>query len=372
MGVEQTVATVRAAVIKMMDSKSHLRPSGLIESLVRETGEPRISVQQALARLFREKWISGVSAHGEAIGAVKIIGHVPPPPPNPDLDRWHGTLEEEAGLEERDVLALMPLYKPLACFDAVTQKQIIAGLLHLRENMEQEAGRHRFVVSARYLIGSSKFLDSMPAPALKAFGIQVERFPSHPLYVVAAGCAEPETVVLVENPAAFEMAVVTGAARRCAFIATFGFGLSKNEDDYGKQLASMVEERFSSAITLMREGSSCPTAKELLNHPNITFWGDLDVAGIQIFQRLKRNIPSLSLSALYKPMLEKLEGPAGSHPYVPVVGKPGQQDRYATVRCEDLIVEKILARCSTRGVDQECVLPEQIEQFAAYELLLEV
>lgn len=363
MSHNQSVVVVRAAMIKLMGRKAYLRPIGLVESLTRETGESQITVRQSLAKLAREKWIEGVSSLGDPIGQVKIIGAVPLPPPNPSLDTWQAVLDG-AGLGEGDKGALIPLHKALACFSPDELGDILKGLLRLRGNTEQEAGSHRFVVSARYLIGSSKLLDSMPSAALKAFGIQVDRFPRHPLYVMAAGCANPETVVLVENPAAFEAALATAAARRCAFIATFGFGLSKSEDDYGRQLAGLVEERFAGAITLVREGSSCPTAKELLNHPNVTFWGDLDVAGMEIFHRLRRAVPGLRFSALYQPMLEALGGPAGSHPYVPSVGKQGQHGRYVTVRCEDTIAEAMLARCSTRAVDQEWVPPELIETLA--------
>lgn len=369
MNHSQSVAVVRAAMIKLMGRKAYLRPIGLIESLTRETGESQITVRQSLAKLAREKWIEGVSSLGDPVGQVKIVGEVPPPPPNPSLDAWQAVLDESV-LSDGDKRALTPLHKPLACFNQEELGDILKGLLRLRENMGQEAGNHRFVVSARYLIGSSKLLDSMPSVALKAFGIQIDRFPSHPLYVVAAGCANPETVVLVENPAAFEMAVATDAAQRCAFIATFGFGLSKSEDDYGRQLARLVEERFAGAITLVREGSSCPTARELLNHPNITFWGDLDVAGIEIFQRLRRAIPGLRFSAMYQPMLEALERRAESHPYVASVGKPGQRDRHATVRCDDTMTEKLIARCAMRGVDQECVQPMHIELHAADSLPL--
>lgn len=367
MGVEQSIAKVRAAVIKMMDGKSYVRPSGLMDALVKETGEPPITVRQALARLTHEKWITGISAHGEVIAKVKIIGNVPPSPPNLALDAWRTTLDE-IGLEDVDIAALTPLYKQLCCFDSVNQRKIVEGLLSLRENADKESGQHRFTVSARYLIGSSKLLDVMPASTLKVFGIRVDRFPNHPRYVVVAGCAQPEAVVLVENPAAFEMAVATSAAQRCAFIATFGFGLSKTQEDYGKQLADMVEDRFSGTITLMRQGSSCPTARELLCHPNITFWGDLDIAGITIFQRLRKSIPGLQLSALYKPMLDAIAHQSRSHPYVSAVGKPGQKEMSVVSITGDAATEAMLAKCVTRGVDQECVLPEQVERFASLAL----
>lgn len=365
MGVEQSIAKVRAAVIKMMAGKTYIRPSGLIESLAQETGEPRISVQQALARLSREKWIAGISSNGEAIAKVIIIGDVPPPPPNLQLDAWR-TVLDEAGVVDGDIAALTPLYKQLTSFDPVSLREIVAGLLSLRANADKENGQHRFIVSARYLIGSSKLLDAMPALALKAFGVPADRFPNHPRYVVVAGCAQPEAVVLVENPAAFEMAVATSAAKRCAFIATFGFGLSKSQEDYGNQLVNMVEERFSGTITLTREGSSCPTAKELLNHHNIMFWGDLDIAGIQIFQRLKKSIPGLRLSALYQPMLDVIDEPGRSHPYVAAVGKQGQSQMTVTIKNGDTLAEKLLTRCTARGVDQECVSSEQVERLAAH------
>lgn len=62
---------------------------------------------------------------------------------------------------------------------------------------------------------------------------------------------------------------------------------------------------------------------------------------------------------------------SGSHPYVLATGKPGQLERHVSVRCEDTVTEKLLARCAVRGVDQECIQPAQIEQHAAYELVLD-
>lgn len=344
---------------------------GIMAKLCSEVMNDPVAIRKALM-LLREDGHLEFSAdeRGEPVSSyITVIKPVLDIPEH--LQRWSIALEEK-GINQADIDTLLPVADAIQDFSKNDMGLLLDGLVKLRHDQSDLLGQPAYLVSARYLLGSSKMLSSIPKRHLKAFGINPQQFTTHPLYVIVAGCTSPETVVLVENPAAFEIAITTQAVNRCAFIATFGFGLSKSEEEYGNQLAKMVEERFSGAITLTREGSTCPTAKELLNHPNITFWGDLDVAGIQIFQRLRRNIPALRLSALYKPMLKKLEGPAGSHPYVPVVGKPGQQDRYATVRCEEPIVEKILARCSTRGVDQECVLPEQIEQFAAYELLLEV
>lgn len=368
MGLEEQVEAARSALIKKMGRRSYLRPAGLIESLTELTGNAPLTIRQALCRLVKEKWLEGVSPDGIPFAQVKIIGEIPPEPANPDLERWLLVLQRSS-LAESDKEALAPLYSKLACFETPIQEKILVGLVQLRENLDQETGCHRFIVSARYLIGSSKLLDELPSTALRTFGIQIDRFPSHPHYVVVAGCAKPEAVVLIENPAAFEMAVATRAVNHCAFIATFGFGLSKSQEDYGNQLANMVEGHFSGAITLTREGSSCQTAEELLNHHNITFWGDLDVAGIQIFQRLKKTIPGLRLSALYRPMLAAAEDLGLSHPYVLAVGKSGQSQLSPSVTEGDALTREILFMCALRGVDQECVLPEQVEQFAAYELM---
>ena len=74
----------------------------------------------------------------------------------------------------------------------------------------------------------------------------------------------------------------------------------------------------------MREGSTPPTARELLAHPNITFWGDLDIAGMQIYERIGRHVPAITLSALYGPMVEALTVNDLRHSYVAAVGKSGQ------------------------------------------------
>lgn len=364
MSQDQSVAAVRAAMIKLMGRKSFLRPNGLVESLIQATGESSITVRQALAKLAREKWVEGIASHGDPITHVKIVGELPPPPPNPSLDAWQAVLDD-AGLGAGDKAALIPLHKPLACFGRETLAEILQGLLRLRENVAKEDGRHRFIVSARYLIGSSKLLDTLPSAALKAYGIPINRFPSHPFYVVAAGSAKPEAVVLVENPAAFELAVTTRAIERVAFIATFGFGLSKFEEDYGNQLADMVEsDRFASAITLTREGSSCPPARGLLNHPKITFWGDLDVAGVHIYLRLQRAIPGLRLSALYEPIIDAMDALGSHHPYEPAVGKGRQGTMPAPAFFDDSAAHYLLSRCAGKGVDQEIVSVDQLERLA--------
>lgn len=238
--------------------------------------------------------------------------------------------------------------------------KILDGLARLREEQSQLAGTPQFLVSAQFLCASSKMLSRLGSRAIKAFGIDLAKFPAHPLYIVTAGATNPQAVILVENPAAFELATKTAAVERCVFIATFGFGLSKVSEDYGNQLAAIVENGLSGAITLTREGSSVPPARELLKHENITFWGDLDIAGVQIYERIAKRIPSLKLSALYQPMIDAATAGDNRHPYVAAVGKSGQTMFSATR--EDS--RAVLRYCSEWAVDQEFVTESQINVLA--------
>lgn len=362
MSLEDSIERVRGILIKRMGSKSYLRQKGLIEAISTDLGESPLTVRQCMGRLARELWLDGVSPDGIPFAQVRIIGHVPVEPTDPDLLRWLRVMTNK-GIVANDLDALTPLSVKLASFSDLEMSHVLDGLLQLRDNLPDESGRHRFLVSAKYFLASSKLLDVLPALALRAFGISVEDFPNHPLYVVVSGCQNPEAVILVENPAAFELAVTTQAIKKYAFIATFGFGLSKSQEDYGNQLAFMAEERFANAITLTREGAYCPSARELLNHPMITFWGDLDVAGIQIFERLAKKIPQIRLSALYEPMIEAINDPHSRHPYVSAVGKSGQKEkcRNQPLRQDAQFVQ---AYCEQWAVDQEIVSGQDIEKLA--------
>ncbi|MFL9610982.1 Wadjet anti-phage system protein JetD domain-containing protein [Methylobacillus sp. Pita2] len=358
------IEAVKSAIIKKMDGKIFLMPKGLIGSLAKESGEDPLAVKQALARLSKDGWIDGVSFDGTPFGQVKILGVVPTKQVNPLEELWLDALRSES-LSNDEIKSLSACWTSLDGFCQSDLRAIASGLKRLKQDQSSLAGTPAYIISARYFLGSSKLLGEISDRVLSAFGIASDRFPGHPPYVVVGGCATPETVVLVENPASFELAMSTEAAKRCAFIATYGFGLSKANNEYGNQLAGLVESHFSGAITLVREGSSCPPVRDLFRSANITFWGDLDTAGIQIYLRLKQRLPKLELSALYRPMIDMLDNPLFSHPYVTATGKRGQCDMKASCSSNEEVAVELLRRCRTRGVDQECLLPNDISRLAA-------
>lgn len=344
-----------------------LQGGSLVDGLTQKTNLDAATIRTQLKEIRSRGWIEAGSwsATGNPVGRVKVS--LPALPTPAWREQWNAALLACKGLSDVDRETLFECGACLADMDATELPQILDGLVRLRQDQSMLFGTPEFLVSARYLRGSSKMLSKLGSRAVRAFGIDLTQFPDHPPYVVAAGASNPKAVVLVENPAAFELAVRTSAVEHCAFIATFGFGLSKTSDDFGNQLACMVEEdELSGSVTLIREGSTTPPARELLAHPNITFWGDLDIAGMVIFERIANNLPHLRLSAMYAPMIEAIQDVNRRHPYATATGsgKPGQKS-FRSVRQD---VQKMLAYSERYAVDQEIVLPGEIESMAGHVL----
>lgn len=354
------------SALRWQTRKSNILQGGtLIDRLARKTGLDAASIRACFNEMRARGWVEAGSwsGTGNPVGRVKV--NLPLLPPPSWADSWKAALTACKRLSEADRDTLFECGASLSDMDASEFPKILDGLICLREDQLKLVNSPAFLVSARYLRGSSKMLGKLGARAIKSFGIDLSLFTDHPSYVVTAGAANPEAVVLVENPAAFELAATTSAVEHCAFIATFGFGLSKTSEDFGNQLAGMVEERFTNAVTLVREGSGTPSARELLAHPNITFWGDLDIAGIAIYERIARRLPNLRLSALYGPMIKAVVEEDNRHPYVSVVGKPGQT-MFQPTRADAVTM---LSYCYEWAADQELVTASQIEEFAGEPLV---
>ncbi len=344
----------------MTRKTNELQGGSLVDRLTRATKLDAASVRIHLKELRDRGWIQATSWSATDNPIGRITTKLPPPPEAAWCEPWRVTLSDCADLTDEDRNAIFDCGAALTDLDAAELPKVVEGLISLRRDQHELGRTPEFIVSARYLLGSSKMLGKLGARPLRAFGIDLPQFPGHPLYVVTAGPSNPQAVVLIENPAVFELAASTEAVKRIAFIATFGFGLSKASEDYGNQLASMVEHGLTESITLVRHGSDTPPANVLLAHPEITFWGDLDIAGIQIYERIAKHIPSLQLSALYLPMIDAVTAGDNRHSYVTAAGKSGQSMFSATR--EDS--KSMLNHCCEWAVDQELVTASQIEIMA--------
>jgi hypothetical protein len=91
-----------------------------------------------------------------------------------------------------------------------------------------------------------------------------------------------------------------------------------------------------------------------------SFWGDLDLAGLDIFIKLHGLVPHLALSALYGPMLVAAADNATSHPYCALVDKAGQVETTGS----ESAISRLADACRLRAVDQEYVSDRDILSLA--------
>ncbi|MBG4244495.1 hypothetical protein I5F36_14455 [Pseudomonas aeruginosa] len=338
-----------------------LRCSGILDKLRTDVLNDPVALRKALIQLRGEQLIDyAAGQHGEPISGFLTVVRPDQEVPS-HVEAWRAVLADST-LPERDKLALQAIGSAMEGFSSKNMAMLLDGLIRLRENQAQHFGEQVFSVSAMYLMGSSKLLSSLDWKALYSFGIEIARFLPRPVYVVVGGNVEaPTAVVLVENPVSFEAAVDSVAARDCLFVCTFGFGLSASTNDYGNQLAGAVEA--GQARVLSRSaGGEVPTLRDILRHQRIQFWGDLDVAGMQIFCRLASKVPDMTLSALYEPMIEAIRHDASRHPYVSAVCKDGQGRMIVQTARSD--VQELLCLCEHFAVDQEFVSADDIVRLA--------
>lgn len=346
------------ALRALLGSSTFLTGAGLVARLAQKAGVSTVTARVALARLAQQHLISGVSSQGEPHSRVHLLVEAAPEPQAPTLERWSSALHE-CGLSDQDMKALLPCHEALGELEHDDLLAVAAGLARMRSNQAADAGRPRFILSARYLLGSSKLLGALPSAAVRAFGIDLDRFPDAPPYVVVAGPANPEAVVLIENPHAFEEVIHSGAVKRIACITTFGYGLTRAGDAYGRQLAELITAESLALIPLVRSGSP-PSIPAMLAHPALFFWGDLDREGLRIYAGLRKRFPQLRASAMLRPMLDALRV-GRSHPYAKLVAKDNQGT--ASHHPED--VRALAEACETRAVDQEIVEREAIAMLGA-------
>ncbi len=341
-------------------ASGNVRASTSMVGLCQDVINDPIEVRKSLDSLRRGGKVEySATPNGEPVSAyIKVV---PPLVNTPEHESMWASALALSGINDGDVSALEPLAASMQGFSDIQMLAIIDGLKGLRHEQQALFGQPLFNVSAKYLLGSSKILSIFNNRALKSFGIEIDRFPDRPPYIVVGGNDQnPEAVILVENPISFETAIQSNAGSRCAFVCTFGFGLSNVGSEFGYQLAGAIET--GNLIVLNRHGSQFQSFDNLMQHPQVHFWGDLDMAGMQIFDRIACKVPQLKLSAIYLPMFEALTDPARRHPYVAAVGKSGQRI-FAAVRKE---AEAILSRCSEYAVDQEIVTVVDIEKLSGY------
>lgn len=357
MSIDDRIAELQAAIWKRLGKGTYLRPTGLLEKLGKDLGIHHSDVRRGFVRLKEQGWLENVAANGEPLGQVRVLAVKPSAAEPESLLAWRSALQRGA-LDGESQLLLESLHLVTDGLSPEMLERLVAGLCRLREELSQPTDESTFVISTRYLLGSSKVIGKLPAAPLRQFCPALFAQPDRIPYVVTAGPALPERVVLIENPWAFERAIQAGLAERCGLIATFGYGLSRSGEAYGKQLQSLLSGSWADLIQL-RRNPEVAELRSLLTHAVIEFWGDLDLEAFRIYRSLLQRIPQLVLSSLYANLRDVLLSGEG-HAYHQITGKEGQAPLGA---CEfaDLPEVRALAElCAHRGLDQEYLSLQEI------------
>lgn len=325
-----------------------LLPKGLDKRLGKKTSLSILEVRACLLELRKREWVRSAAWDERGFPLAKLEVLLPPEPLRPYEQNWVNALKL-SNLSEEDQSILMPAAKTIRDMLSDEMSALIKGLENLRKDQQSLKGGRLFDVSAHYLLNSSKLLKSLPNRVLAEFGIDLDLFAGPPRYVVVAGTRNPKATVLVENPHSFEAAVIADHNQDFCWISAYGYGLSKQDESYGEQLAEIVSDG-QGVITLARREMYVSLHDALAQSPdNLYFWGDLDLSGLDIYGRLKTVLPTLQLSPLYKPMIDILKQ-GGGHSYS---GVQKERQTLGTFPFEE--IKDLAVLVESKGVDQESI-----------------
>lgn len=281
----------------------------------------------------------------DAAALYAFLGRQPPAPPvlSPMVQTVLALAAPASDEERAGWIAIAQAVEP--DWPETLLPALVAELKRVRAELPD---RPAFLVSAAGPLASSKLLDRLPQAALRRIGIPLDDYPAPPVVLLTAGAARPEAVVLVENPRAFERAFAVTRDLPVAWISTHGL------------VATSVSRALDGAWYGAPVDGAPPPLDALLAAPRLFYWGDLDLAGLMIFDVARRRLPRIGLSALYRPMLDLLES-GGGHPYTDATDKAGQRPW----RSDDPALQALLDACARRGIDQEWVPPEAIRALCA-------
>jgi hypothetical protein len=348
---------VQRELQRLAGDRGWLNGSRLVHRLADRLALSHLEVRHNLLALARAGAVDNIGPTGDAIGRVSILRRLPEPLMQvPEHVRLWQDLVSSRNLDPALETALADAGVAMAGLSVRDMEHLLEGFLRLVADRDRFAGRDPYEVSAKYLLGSSKILARL-TKALSAAGISNSSFGTRPRHMLGAGPARSKFTLLVENPECFERLIGLGLADRITVIATFGYGITWS--------GIGVEGRLDRIKIARVAGTPPPTLAEAVAAGTCSFWGDLDLAGLDIFIKLRGLVPHLALSALYSPMLAAAADNATSHPYCTLVDKLGQIE---TVSKDDAVA-RLAAACRFRAVDQEFVSDPDV--LALAERLLE-
>lgn len=333
---------IRRELQRLAGDRGWVNGSRLVQRLADNLGIAHLEIRHRLFALSQAGVIDNIAPTGDGLGRVTIQQLLPAQPMIIPLHEreWRNLLASrtiDPGVEA----ALRDVGPALSGLSRSDMEHLLDGFFRLVADRDTFAGRDPYEISAKYLLGSSKILGKW-GKALFAAGLSDTSFGTRPRYMLGAGPTRSRFTLLVENPECFERLVGLGIAERITVIATYGYGIA---------WSGVAGEGRLDRIKIARvAGAPPPTLAEAVA-TTCCFWGDLDLAGLDIFIKLRAIVPHLNLSALYGPMLAAVADPTTSHPYCALVDKLGQIETIST----DGATSRLADACRLRAVDQEYV-----------------
>lgn len=343
---------VQRELQRLAGDRGWLNGSRLVQRLAEGLAISHLEIRHNLLALSQVGVIDNIGPTGDGLGRVRILQRLPEPiTPVPEHEREWRDLVSSRKLDPALAMALDDAGVALAGLSRGDMEHLLEGFLRLIADQDKFAGRDPYEISAKYLLGSSKIMAKL-GKALSAAGISASSFGTRPRHMLGAGSAQSKFTLLVENPECFERLIGLGLADRLTIIATYGYGIT---------WSGVGGEGRLDRIKIARVTGTPPsTLAEAVAVGTCSFWGDLDLAGLDIFIKLRGLVPHLALSALYGPMLVAAADNATSHPYCALVDKLGQIE----IISNDGAVTRLAAACRLRAVDQECVSDSDILSLA--------
>lgn len=325
---EELSARILSMLSEMLPGGKALRPKAAIDRLEKKAGGSltRMQIREGLAELKRSGALTGVSETGLPVGLISLTE---PAPARTDvfLRKWEQLIERAGDL---------PPPKAVRSLDERTLRRL-TGCIN-RFNPASFLGVDRYILSAKSFLGSAKVLDSLP-------GLLSDHERERPLFAVTAGPQNPANVLLVENQSAFLSIMQTAFINQNMIICCFGYGLTI------EHLPRRLEE--GTLIPCPAAGDRPENLSEIISSRPIFHWGDLDQEGLRIYTSLKKALPQLALSRIYRDMSVAVANSTLSHPYHSFFGKAGQR----AVVTDDPLIGLLSELCKDRAVDQEAACP---------------
>lgn len=360
----QALAAVREAVRRRARGRASIRSGDLVAWLAEQPGIGQRLVACAALETMRDDgeiacaWVPGVGPSG------MVTVSLPAQEIGDAEARWREAVASRLHPDDPRTAGFHAIWPKINDWPPDRHIALVEELLFLSAH-GRSGDRAGYRLSASGRLASSKLLNALPRAALLAAGFHESATREPPPYLIAATPdAGLAVTVLVENPEAFEAAVEASVDLPVAWLSVYGFGISRT-DGAGARLVDSLADR-GGPILLQRRGPAM-ALQTILAAPLVTFFGDLDFAGLQIHASLSSTLPHLSLSRMYAPLAALLAS-GGGHPYAAATGEGKPRQRSCT--SGDPLINRLLALCARAAADQEHLSADAIRAHCLHPLTM--